>query len=266
MRANDLINSVESRGATIRYFVSGVPDGPPLMLAHSLGASSALWAPQLPALEQRFRVIRYDARGHGESSVPDGEYSLAELGRDALAVLDATGANRASLCGISMGGQLAMWLAIHAPVRVDRIVLANTAARIGTPQGWTERIELVRAQGLRPVAEGVRGRWLTPPYADAHPAVVEMLVARLMSTAPAGYIGCCAALRDADLTGELARITARALVIAGECDPATTTADAQFICDRLRDARMTRVATAHLSNIEDAAGFTRELLTFLKEE
>lgn len=258
------VSSVESGGAWIRYYISGIPDGPPLLLAHSLGASSEMWAPQLPELERCFRVIRYDARGHGASSVPEGDYSLSQLGADALAVLDATVTKRASICGISMGGQLGMWLAIHASERVDRMVLANTAARIGSAQGWTERIDMVRAEGLRPVAQGVRGRWLTPAYADAHPAVAAMLVARLMSTAPAGYIGCCAAMRDADLTPELSRITAAALVIAGEYDPATTAADAQVICDGVRGARLVRLATAHLSNIENADGFTRELLTFLE--
>jgi 3-oxoadipate enol-lactonase len=265
MSRSDLVSDVESDGARIRYYVSGVVDGPALLLAHSLGASSEIWTPQLPLLERRFRVVRYDARGHGASSVPGGEYSLSELGHDALAVLEKAATGRTAVCGISMGGQVAIWLAVHAPDRVDRIALANTAARIGTPQGWTERIEAVRAHDLTAVAAAVRGRWLTPAYADANPEVVEMLVGRLMATTPAGYVGCCAAMRDADLGDDLSRISARVLVIAGDYAPATTVADARALCDGVPDARMVRLATAHLSNIEDADGFTRELLAFLEE-
>ena len=261
-----LVGDVQSGGARIRYTVSGAAGAPALLLAHSLGASSEMWTPQLAPLEQHFRVIRYDARGHGGSSVPDGEYSLAELGGDALAVLDATATDRAEVCGISMGGQLAMWLAIHAPQRVERIVLANTAARIGSAQGWAERIDTVRTSGMASLAASVRGRWLTPEYADAHPDVAGALVARLIATSPAGYIGCCAAIRDADLSGDLARIAAPALVIGGEHDPATTIADAEALCAGLHDARLVRLSAAHLSNVEAADRFTRELTAFLEAE
>lgn len=258
------MSDVRNGDARIRFHVSGALDAPTVLLAHSLGASSEMWAAQLSALEPHFRVIRYDTRGHGASSVPAGEYSLSQLGADALAVLDATATSRAHVCGISMGGQLAMWLAVHAAARVDRIVLANTAARLGTAAGWTERIEVVRAQGMRPVAGTVRGRWLTTGYADAHPDAADALAALVMATDPVGYVGCCTAIRDTDMNGDLARIGVPALVIAGEHDPAATLADAELLCGQLAGARLVRLGTAHLSNVEDADGFNGAVVAFLE--
>jgi 3-oxoadipate enol-lactonase len=243
--------------------ISGPADAQPLLLLHSLGTTRELWAPQLPQLARHFRVVRADLRGHGESAVVDGEYSIDELGRDALAVLDAVGVHRASVCGLSIGGVTAIWLARYAADRVDRIVLANAAARIGTVQGWSDRIALVRSEGLAPVASTVRGRWFTEPFADGHPAVVQTYAAMLLATSPEGYSACAAALRDADLSPELAHIAAPALVIAGDHDPATTVADAERLRAGLRRATLVRLSAAHLSNVEQADAFTAAALDFL---
>ncbi len=259
------MTSVRSGNVTIAFETSGPQGRPVVLLAHSLGATREMWRPQIAALERDFQVVRYDARGHGQSSVPVGDYTLSQLGSDALAVMDECGALRAHVCGISMGGQVALWLAINAPDRVDRMVLANTAARIGTPQTWAERIETVRTQGLAMIARTVRGRWLTPAFADRHPAITEALERGIANTDPAGYLGCCAALRDTDLTTALPRIGSPALVIAGDHDPSTTVADAQILCDRMKNARMTRLPTAHISNLEAAEPFTAAVAGFFGE-
>ena len=257
--------SVRNGDVTIAYETSGLGGAPVVLLAHSLGATSEMWRPQMGALERDFEVVRYDARGHGRSSVPGGDYTMPQLGSDALAVLDACGRRRAHLCGISMGGQVAMWLAINAPTRVERVVLANTAARIGTPQTWADRIETVRTQGLQAIAATVRGRWLTPQFADGHLHATEALARGIAATDPTGYLGCCAALRDTDLTAALPSIAAPALVIAGDHDPSTTVDDAKLLCERIPNATLTRLPAAHISNIEAAAMFTAAVVEFFRD-
>ena len=135
-----MTHQVASDGATISYAVDGDPAAPALLLINSIGSTREMWARQLPAFSTRHRVIRYDARGHGESSVPVGPYTIEQLGLDALAILDDVGVDAADVCGISLGGMTAQWLGLNAPDRVNSLVLANTAARIGTVESWTERI------------------------------------------------------------------------------------------------------------------------------
>ncbi len=245
--------------------VNGPVGAPALLLLHSLGTTRELWALQLPEFVRHFQVIRSDLRGHGQSSVVAGDYSIDELGKDALAMLDAAGVRRASVCGLSIGGVTAMWLARYASGRVDKIVLANTSARIGTVQGWSDRIALVRSQGLSPVVATLRGRWFSESFFDRNPAVMQTYAAMLLATDPQGYISCAAALRDTDLSTELAYIDARALVIAGDHDPATTVADAERLRDGLPRATLIRLSAAHLSNVEQAGAFTAAALDFLEE-
>jgi 3-oxoadipate enol-lactonase len=259
------VASVRNGGVTIAFEVSGTSGGPVVLLSHSLGATGGMWQPQMAALERDFQVVRYDARGHGQSSVPPGDYTLAQLGSDALAVLDACGAGRAHVCGISMGGQVALWLALNAPDRVDRLVAANTAARIGAPHTWADRVETVRSQGLQAIAATVRGRWLTPAFADRHLDATEALARGIVNTDPTGYVGCCAALRDADLTADLSRIAARTLIIAGDHDPSTTVDDARLLCERIPNATLTRLPAAHISNVEAAEMFTAAVAGFFRE-
>jgi pimeloyl-ACP methyl ester carboxylesterase len=157
-----------------------------------------------------------------------------------------------------------LWLAINEPDRVDRIVAANTAARIGTPQTWADRIGTVRSQGLRAIAATVRGRWLTPEYADRHPDASEALARGIENTDPTGYLGCCAALRDTDLTSALPRIAAPSLVIAGDRDPSTTVDDARLLCKHIPNASLLQLPTAHISNVEAREAFTVAVKQFLR--
>ena len=164
---------VTSSGASISYATEGAPGAPALLLINSIASTRDLWARQLEAFASAYRVIRYDARGHGQSSDPPGDYTIEQLGRDALAILDDAGAGTAHVCGISLGGLTAMWLGIHAPDRVRSLVLANTAARIGTVESWTERMALVREQGMTAVAELTIPRWFSPGFRERDPETVH---------------------------------------------------------------------------------------------
>lgn len=253
---------VTSGGARLKYWVDGPAGRPAVLLSHALGTSSALWDPQVPALVERFRVIRYDVRGHGESSAPAGEYTIDQLGRDALAVLDAADIDSAHVCGLSLGGLTAIWMALHARSRVRRIVLANTAARIASAGFWQERIELIGAQGLQPVAEGAPVRWFTEGFRREHPEAPMRFQEMVRSSSPSGYAACAAALRDADLRPRLGDVAAPALVIAGRFDPVTPPADADALTGGIAGAQLIVLEAAHFSNVEKADDFTSAVVNF----
>jgi 3-oxoadipate enol-lactonase len=256
---------VQAGEATISYEVGGPADGPVLLLINSIASTRELWARQVPAFASRHRVIRYDARGHGRSSAPAGDYTVEQLGRDALAILDDAGAEAAHVCGISLGGLTAQWLAVHAAPRVRSLIVANTAARIGTAESWTERIALVREQGMSAVAEMTIPRWFSPEFRERDPDTVRTFRTMIQACPVSGYLGCCAALRDADLREAIAAIRCPTLVIAADGD-ATTPADGlAFIRDRVPGAGMVTMPSRHLSNIECAEAFTASVLDFLEE-
>jgi 3-oxoadipate enol-lactonase len=249
----------------IAYTVAGPDGAPALVLSNSLGTTIDMWSPQLDALSKRFRVVRYDTRGHGASIAPAGAYTVDMLGRDVLAVLDDLNIARAHFCGISMGGLTGQWLGVHAADRIDKLIVANTAARIGTLQGWGDRAALVRARGMDEVASGAAGRWFTPAFVQRQPDVAQRLTDQLRATPSQGYAGCCDALSVADLRDEIAKITAPMLAIAGVSDPVTTVDDARFIVERVPGARMATLEASHLSNIEAAQAFNSAVLSFLGE-
>ena len=207
-------------------------------------------------------MIRYDARGHGRWAAPPGDYTIDDLGMDALAVLDAAGAPRAYVAGLSMGGQVAMWLGVHAADRVRGLVLANTAARFGGATSWNERIATVRAGGLAAVAEAGVANWFSAAFIEREPAVADRIRRMVARCSPVGYAGCCAALRDADLRDDLPRIAAPSLVIAGAVDTRTTVADAEYIRDRIPGATLVVLQASHLSNVEQPERFSDHLERF----
>ena len=253
----------ELDGLRIHYELSGDAGKPLLVLSHSLGVAMAMWEPQLEVLGSHFRLLRYDTRGHGESSVPAGPYSIRELGEDVLRLMDLLGLERASFCGLSMGGVIGQWLGVHAPHRIEKLVLANTAAKIGTSESWNARIATVDAQGLGPVIEGTLERWFTTEFRELHPQVVASTRAMLRATETAGYVGCCAAIRDADFRGELSAISVPTLIACGTHDPVTTVDDGRFMAGQIPESNLVEVAAAHLSNIEAASEFNSTLLQFL---
>jgi 3-oxoadipate enol-lactonase len=254
---------VQSDEARISYCIDGRPDAPPLVLSNSIGTTRDLWARQAPALINAFRVIRYDTRGHGDSDVPSGDYTVEQLGRDVLAILDQEDIATAHVCGLSLGGITAMWLGVNAPERVSSLVLANTGARLRDEQFWNERIALVQSQGMGALAERAVTAWFSDGFRERDPDTVHDFRAMLADCSPTGYAGCCAALRDADLRNEIAAIRCPALVIGGTVDMATPLALAEFVRDQIAGTQLVTLDAAHLSNVEQAAAFTDALMEFL---
>ncbi len=256
------MSEVSSSGARISYTAEGPPDRPALLFINSIGTTRALWQAQLPALVGTYRVIRYDARGHGSSAVPAGNYSIELLARDALAILDAENVKQAHICGISLGGITAMWLGVHAADRVSSLVLANTAARIGSLQSWTDRIALVQERGMTGVAELAMKTWFSPSFHQRRPDIVASFKAMVESCPPTGYLGCCAALRDEDLREAISKITCPVLAIAGHTDVPTPPEALAFIHQQIKGSKMLTLDAAHLSNVEQADAFTSALMGF----
>ena len=253
----------DTASGRLHYRVDGPEQGPPLLLSNALGTTLDLWSAQVERLQRTFRVISYDTRGHGQSSVPAGEYTLDELGEDALRVLDAAGAETAHVCGISLGGLTAMWLGVYHPARVRRLVVADTAARVGTFDRWVERAAKARAEGMTAIADLNMPNWFTPVYREREPATVARFHRMVASCNPEGYIGCCAALRDADLRPVIKHVGARTLVVAGNQDPSTTVADAELIAREIPGATLLILSAAHLANVECADSFSSHLETFV---
>lgn len=246
------------------YQTAGDPANPALLLSNSLGTRWQMWQPQIDALTKYFYVISYDSRGHGESDKPAGPYSLTRLGQDALCVLGALGIKKAHFCGISMGGLTGLWLAVYAPERFMRIAVANTAAKIGTKEGWQSRAAAVREQGLAELATSAPQRWFTPGFIRKHAALVEQLTDTLAEQDKEGYAACCDALAEADLRADLSRIQLPLLVIAGSADPVTTVADAEAIVQACPSASLVSLKASHISNLEQPAAFNRALSQFLR--
>lgn len=247
----------------IHYELSGDAGLPTLVLSHSLGASLAMWEAQASALRSHFRLLRYDTRGHGRSSIPPGPYTIADLGQDVLHLLDCLEIEQASFCGLSMGGSTGQWLAINAPKRLHKLILANTAAKIGAGEIWNARIETVLKDGLDSIIPATLGRWFTPSFHTAHPDTVAATAAMLSATDVQGYAACCAAIRDADFRATFQTITTPTLVIAGTHDPVTTPDDGKFLAENIAGARHVELPAAHLSNVEAANEFNAAVPSLL---
>lgn len=258
--------AIELDGVSIYYEMSGPPAARTLMFSNSLGSDLHMWDKVVPLVEHDFRVLRYDARGHGLSGTPALPWSMEMLAGDLIGLLNALSIDRVHLCGLSLGGMLGLWLASHSPDRIRRLVLANTAARIGSREMWDTRIAAVKAQGMAALARATVERWLTPQYIRQNPEEAEAIRSMVERTPPEGYIGCCGVLRDTDLRGALARIQASCLVITGTHDPATPPADGRLLASGLRHAGYLELDAAHLSAWERPAEFAGALRAFLFEE
>lgn len=250
-------------GSRLYYRIDGEDTQPPLLLSNSLGTSLDMWDPQVSTLATRFRVVRYDSRGHGRSDVTRGPYSIEMLAGDALELLDALAIPRAHFCGLSMGGMVGMWLGVNAPERIDRLVLANTGARIGTAELWDARIDAVRRLGMASLAPTVLARWFSPQLVEQPTPIVAQLRATLETMSGEAYAASCAAVRDMDQRRSLHRIHVPTLVISGTEDRVTTPEDARYIVDQVRGARHVELPASHLSNIQAAPAFTQALVHFL---
>jgi 3-oxoadipate enol-lactonase len=245
------------------FALSGPAGAPVLVLSNSLGTNFSMWDPQIPAFEKHLRVLRYDTRGHGQSTVTPGPYRIEQLARDVIHILDRLALDRVHFCGLSMGGMIGIWLGANAPERLHKLVLCNTAARIGTAEVWNARIDAVSKNGMKAIAPAIIERWFTPGFRAASPEIVANAQRMIEVAPPDGYTACCAAIRDMDQRESISSIRVPTLVISGAKDPVTTVADGQFLVERISGARLLELPTAHLSNIEAPALFSSEVLSFL---
>jgi 3-oxoadipate enol-lactonase len=250
----------------LEVVVEGEADAPPLVLIHSAGAEHRMWERNLPAVRDRFRLIRYDARGHGRSDVPSAPYTLDDLGTDLVAVLDALGVASAHVVGASLGGLVALWLAVRHPDRVRGAVFAGAAARFGTAASWEERADIVRRDGTEAVVDLVMRRFFSERFRREEADVVTGFADVLRRQSPEGYIGTCLALRDADLRDEVSAIRAPSLVVVGDEDVSVPPPDAEALSAAIPGARLLVLEGAgHLCTVERPDVF-EDIVAYLNEE
>jgi len=252
--------------AGLRHYCSlqGRDDRPVLMFSHSLGCDHSQWDLQAAALQPHFRVLRYDLRGHGATEAPAGEYSIEMLARDALAIADALGIAQFAFCGLSLGGMIGQWLAAHAPERITHLVLANTSARFPDPSVMDTRRRTVLESGMTAIADAVMQRFFTAENVAANPPAVANIRRIVLATDPAGYAGCCAAVRDMDQVSLLASIHAPTLIIVGDRDVSTPwQGHGDVLAGGIPHARVEHLPTAHLSNLERPRTFSAALLRLI---
>ena len=265
MNTDSTLNTITTGdGVRLAYRVDGEANAPPLLFVNSLGTDLRMWEPQAVCFSRRFRVIRYDTRGHGRSDAPPGPYTIERLGGDILALLDSLSVERAHVCGLSLGGLTALWLAAHHPGRLRSAILANTAARIGTVEGWSARIEAVRAGGMPAVRETVLERFFSAAFRRAHPEVVDAIGDTLVATDPLGYIAACSALRDTDLRAEVSAVRVPSLVVAGALDESTPPSQAEELHTAIPGSKLVVLPeAAHLSNLEQPEAFNQAIFDWL---
>ncbi|MEP7112857.1 MAG: 3-oxoadipate enol-lactonase [Ilumatobacteraceae bacterium] len=250
-------------GRRIAYATAGRPWRPSLVLTHSLGSDHHMWEPQVQALKEQYYIVSIDNLGHGESDVPEGDYSVADMAAGVLAVADAESLEHFHYCGLSVGGITGQWLGVHHADRLVSLTLSNTAARIGAPELWGERIDIARSQGMGALVDGVIARWFSPNFAVQSPERYATARATFLATDPNGYAGVCAALRDADLRQIVGSITVPAMVIGGTADQATPIEQAQWLHEQIAGSRLVELDAAHLSNLDRDVEFTAALDQFL---
>ncbi|KTC17950.1 3-oxoadipate enol-lactonase [Pseudomonas marginalis ICMP 9505] len=250
----------------LHYQLNGPVDAPVLVLSNSLGTDLHMWDIQIPAFTEHFRVLRFDTRGHGKSLVTERPYSIEQLGHDVIALLDTLGIQRAHFCGLSMGGLIGQWLGINAGERLHRLVICNSAAKIGTPEVWNPRIETVLRDGAAAMValrDASIARWFTADFAAANPHQAKQITDMLAATNPQGYAANCAAVRDADFREQLSSIKAPTLVIAGSEDAVTPPAGSHLIQAQVQGAEYAEFYAAHLSSVQAGAAFSQRVLEFL---
>jgi 3-oxoadipate enol-lactonase len=250
-------------GCRIAYRFDGPQEAPVLLLSNSLGTDMSMWNAQIDAFSAKFRLLRYDQRGHGASDAPVGAYSLDRLGRDVVELLDGLKLDKVHFCGLSLGGMTGQWLGIYAPERLNGLILANTSSYMGPPTGWDSRIVAVHNKGMAPLAQASVERWFTSEFAAKAPEDIQAIVAKLTTTNPVGYAGCCAAIRDMDLRPVVQLVAKPALIIGGSKDPSTPPAHSEALAQAIDGASLVMLDAAHLSNVEQPEAFSQSVLNYL---
>jgi 3-oxoadipate enol-lactonase / 4-carboxymuconolactone decarboxylase len=246
------------------YRLEGQSGAPVLVLSHSIGTDHAMWTPQVADLLPYFQVLRYDTRGHGASDAPKGEYTMEELGRDVLGLADALGIAKFAFCGLSLGGAIGQWLALDAPERLTALVLANTSAQLGPPANWDARRKTVLENGMKAIVDMALGRFFSAETLARGDVYANSVRSVLLGTDPAGYAGCCSALRDVDNRKVLGKIKVPTLVVVGDKDVSTPwEGHGEVLAKEIPGAKAARLPAAHLSNLERPRSFNAALFEFL---
>jgi len=251
------------RSVRLHYELVGPEDAPVVVFSNSLGADLSMWNPQAAEFSRRHRVLRYDTRGHGESSLPTGPHNLSALAGDVLDLLDYLTIPVVSFCGLSLGGLTGLWLAQNAPKRIRKVIACSSAVKIGTLESWDARIELVRREGMAAVAPGILERWFTPAFHAKSPEAIQAMEHVLLSIDVDGYAAGCAAVRDADFREGLSGMMVSPMLVNGASDPVTPPSDGQALAALIPRARYLEFAGSHLFTMESAAEFSAAVLGFL---
>jgi 3-oxoadipate enol-lactonase len=251
-------------GCPLHVEVEGRDGAPVLMLSNSLGTNLHMWDDQVPEFTKHFRLVRYDRRGHGQSGVPKGPYSMDRLGKDVLAILDTLKIKKTNWCGLSMGGMVGQWLGANAPDRVEKLVLSNTNSYYEDKTPWIDRIKFVTEKGIDALVDTNMQRWFTDGFRKRAPEVIERTKKMFTATKVPGYIACCEAIRDMDFRASNPSITAPTLVIVGAQDPATPPSAGEIIQKAIKGAKLASLDAAHISNMEQPKQYTETVLDFLR--
>ena len=252
-------------GTRIAYSVAGRPWRPSLIFTHSLGSDHHMWDQQVQALKDQYYIVSIDNIGHGDSDVPAGDYSVADMATGVLAVADAAELERFHYCGLSVGGITGLLVGAQHSDRLLSLTLCNTAAKIGAAELWDERIRVATTEGMSALVDGVIARWFAADYAEREPERFGRARSTFLATDPNGYAGVCAALRDGDLRDIVGAITTPTLVIGGTADQATPIEQARWLHEQIAGSRLVELEAAHLSNLDCESEFTAALDQFLAE-
>ena len=255
-----------ANGISVNYTLDGSATAPVVTLSHSLAADLAMWDPQMKALTAKYRVLRYDTRGHGATDAPAGAYTLAQLAEDARAMLQALGIARTHWIGLSMGGMIGQTLALSSPGLFQSLALCDTSSRVPAEARpvWQERIKTAQSQGMEPIVEPTIGRWFTAPFREQRRDVIDPVRTRIRTTNPQGYAGCCAAISQLDLTDRISAIKLPTVIVVGEEDQGTPVAASRAIQAQIAGSQLEIIkSAAHLSNLEQPEEFTRIITSFL---
>ena len=257
---------IAANGINIHYTFDGPENAPLVTMSNSLASNLSMWDPQIPALTSRYRVLRYDTRGHGQTDAPPGPYSLDELTEDVRALLEVLGMRKTHFVGLSMGGMIGQILALKYPQLLQSLVLCDTMSRVppDAKPMWEERIHTAETRGMDPTVETTVGRWFTAPFRERRQDVIDNVRTMIRSTPPQGYAGCCHAIAGLNLTDRLQAITVPTLIIVGEDDPGTPVAASRVIHERIKGSELVILkSAAHLSNMEQPEAFNQAMTPFL---
>nr|WP_209399771.1 3-oxoadipate enol-lactonase [Pseudozobellia sp. WGM2] len=248
------------------YKIQGTPNSPVLVFSNSLGADMSMWNELVPYLLPYFRVLQYDTRGHGQSEYTDGPYTIKLLGQDVIDLLDELKIDKVYFCGLSMGGLIGQWLGINHPERLHKLIISNTNSKIGTVEGWNDRIKTINEIGMQAIVDATMEKWFTESYHQTHPSRVAEMKKIFLANRPEGYTACCAAIGHADFREDIKQIQLETLIITGDEDAVTNVAQAEIMQKEIAGAELKVFHARHLPSTELPAYYAETLINFIVGE